>query len=936
MSKDEKLGLTIQKTLNSHDFYQLSREEILDIYQVNPEEGLSQGEAAKRLEQFGPNKLAEAETESFWQKLLNQFNDFMIIILIIAAIISGAMGEVADSIIILAIVLVNAILGVLQEGKAEEAIKALQNISAPEARILRNGEQRMISTEELVLGDIVVLEAGDIVPADLRVLEASNLKVEEASLTGESVPVEKHADFMAKEEIDLGDRENMLFSSTAITYGRGKAVVVATGQNTEVGNIASSLQAIEEEDTPLQISLNHLGKTLGLLTLIVCAIVFVVGWMQGGEPLSMFMTSVSLAVAAIPEGLPAVVTIVLSLGMNRMAERNAIVKRLLAVETLGSIDTICSDKTGTLTQNEMTVEAVYVANSNYQVSGSGYAPTGEVNLSKGQGDPAALQMLMEIATLCNDAELYEEKGLWNILGDPTEGALVTMAAKAGVLREKLIEKYTYEGELPFDSKRKAMSVFFSGTEKGNLSLTKGAPDILLQNCKYEYVNGETRLLTEERRAEILNENKRLAEQALRVLSFAFKVHENTSFENAEKEMCFVGLAGMIDPPREEAKAAIAVCHKAGIRVVMITGDYAATALAIAKNLNIADENSKVLTGSEIENMSDEELEAVVEEIPVYARVSPEHKVRIIRALKNKGHSTSMTGDGVNDAPALKMADIGVAMGITGTEVAKSSSQMILTDDNFATIVSAVQEGRIIYSNIRKFVNFLLSCNVGEILVVFITNMLLGPTYSPLLPIQLLWLNLVTDSFPALALGQEKGEDDIMELPPRDPDEKIIDKPMMGSIIVQAIAIFICVFIAFQVGRYLYPDVLMNDGELVYDAAGEVVTFDTFDFYAHEDASPSRGARTFAFVTLILAELIRAFSCRSEHQSVFSMGLFSNPSMNRAVLASFVLMLVVLFVPFTADLFHTITPTFRDMGIMFGLSLIPFVVGELYKLAKYKK
>lgn len=920
-----------------NSFYLEGKSQLIMRLEANSDQGLTSTEAGQRLAVNGPNKLEEEATTPKWKRLLAQFQDFLIIILIIAAIISGAMGEMADALIIIAIVIVNAVLGVLQEGKAEEAIKALKDMSAPEARVLRDGQQQMIPAENLVVGDIVLLEAGDIVPADIRLLASSNLKAEEASLTGESVPVEKQAEFCPTEEVGLGDRKNMLFSGTSITYGNGKGLVVAVGHDTEVGRIASSLQSIEQEATPLQKNLDHLGKVLGALILVVCAIVFVAGFIQGGEPIRLFMTAVSLAVAAIPEGLPAIVTIVLALGMNRMAEQHAIVKRLLAVETLGSIDTICSDKTGTLTQNEMTVKEVYAGQGHYLVTGSGYDPEGEISLVDGSTeDAAALNRLLEIAALCNTAELQKQDGKFCIIGDPTEGSLLTLGAKRAISREKLQETYHFEADLPFDSGRKAMSVFYSNFPEGAVSLTKGAPDILLKQCASELVDGEIRALTDERRREILAANSSMAKKALRVLGFAFKAHAEQDFSDAEQAMCFVGLAGMIDPPRNEVKDAIAVCHKAGIRVVMITGDYAETALAIARDLKIADETSRVVSGLELDKLSDEELSQVVKEVSVFARVSPEHKVKIVQAIKSNGNSASMTGDGVNDAPALKMADIGVAMGITGTEVAKSSAEMILTDDNFSTIVSAVKEGRIIYSNIRKFVLFLLSCNVGEILVVFITNLLLGPSYSPLLPIQLLWLNLVTDSFPALALGQEKGEDDIMELPPRDKKEHIISKRMFVSILVQALAIFVAVFVAFQLGRFYYPDYLAADGEPVLDANGSYVLIEQYDFYAHPDGTPSAGAHTYAFATLIMAELIRAFSTRSEHQSVFSMGFFSNSYMNKAFLLSTGLMLLVLYVPLLGGLFHTIPLTARDMMIVFLLSLIPFTIGEVFKRVKYHK
>ncbi len=926
--------------------YQLPLKDILNRVDVDPEQGLTPDEAARRLERFGYNELAEEAKEPLWKKFLYQFKDTMVLILIAASILSMFQGDFWASLIILAIVLINAILGVVQEGKAEAAIEALQKMSAPHSRVLRGGEQVLLETRDLVPGDILFLEAGDIVPADLRLIESSNLKAEEAALTGESVAVEKDATFASSEKLPLGDRENLLFSGTSVTYGRATAVVVRTAEETVLGQIATSLTTIEKEETPLQKNLNHLGNILGIVCIAISAIVFVSGLLQGGEPLELLMTAVSLAVAAIPEGLPAVVTIVLALGMNRMAKKHAIVKRLMAVETLGSVDIICSDKTGTLTQNEMTVQKVYAEDKLYDVSGIGYAPEGEIELeggvklkngeveltevanAKGRG----YELLMTVAALCNDAKVQQTDEGYRVLGDPTEGALVTLSEKADRGREKLEQQLTFKDDLPFDSERKMMTVFYDGFDNGVKSLTKGAPDILLNNCHHEVVDNDGELevveLTLERRNQIMEVNSHLAKQALRVLGFSYK--DNPEKETAEQGMTFLGLVGMIDPARPEAKDAIAICRSAGIRPVMITGDYKDTAAAIARDLGMVEEGDQFLDGMALDNMTDEELNAAVENTRVYARVSPEHKLRIVQQLQNRTHTVSMTGDGVNDAPALKQADIGVAMGITGTEVAKNSAEMILTDDNFATIVSAVEEGRIIYANIRKFVSFLLSCNVGEILVIFLTTMMLGPAYTPLLPIQLLWLNLVTDSFPALALGKEAGEGHIMRRPPRDPNERIINKEMILSIIAQSVAIFVAVFAAFQIGRYLYPDVLL-------DAAGNVVqTASYYDFYALPEYVPSAGARTFAFITLISAELLRAFSSRSERQSVFSLGFFSNPTMNKAVLLSFVLMLLVVYIPALDSIFYTIAPTAVDWLIIGGLALIPFIAGELFKLLYHRR
>ncbi|MGI6247854.1 MAG: cation-translocating P-type ATPase [Acutalibacteraceae bacterium] len=919
-----------KKYLKEEELYQLSKEQIVEELDSDAERGLTSSEVEKRQTLYGLNALETEKTVPLWKKLLEQFKDVMVLTLLAAAIISGALGEWVDAALIIAIVVINAILGVYQEGKAEKAIEALQKMAAPEARVLRDGEQKMVKAEEIVPGDIVILDAGDIVPADIRLLESSNLKAEEASLTGESVPVEKDALFATEEALGIGDRTNMIFSSTALTYGHGKGIAVETGSRTEVGKIADRLRGIEQEATPLQKSLNSMGKILAALCIAVCVIVFVVGIIQGGEPLELFLTAVSLAVAAIPEGLPAIVTIVLALGMNRMAKKNAIVKRLLAVETLGSVDVICSDKTGTLTQNKMTVTRIYTDGQLYEVSGTGYDPVGEITLFNNQsenGDNPELNRLLQISALCSEASLRRnEDGVWDVLGDPTEGALLALSAKKNVNREELLAQYPRLGDMPFDSGRKMMSVFHQ-IDGEYISLTKGASDIVLDRCTHIMQNGEVKEITEADRQKILEALSAFAQSALRVLASAYKIHQDDKFENAEEEMVFVGLAGMIDPARPEAKDAIAVCHGAGIRAVMITGDYKDTAVAIAKNLNLFQEGDEVLVGAELEQMSDEELREKCGNVSVYARVSPEHKVRIVSALKDTGHISSMTGDGVNDAPALKRADIGVSMGITGTEVAKNSSDMILTDDNFSTIVAAVEEGRIIYSNIRKFVNFLLSCNVGEILVVFITNLLLGPRYTPLLPIQLLFLNLVTDSFPALALGHEKGEKDIMLHPPRRSDEKIINREMIASIITQAVAIFIAVFAAFQIGRFLYPDVLI---------ANNNIEASSYSFFAFEEYVPSYGAGTFAFVTLIFAELLRAFSSRSEHYSVFQLGFFGNSTMNKAVLASGALMLLVVYVPFLQEIFNTIPLKGKDWLIIVGLSLIPFIIGEIFKLIYHRK
>jgi len=908
----------------SSEAYRQTIPELLESQQTDLEKGLTSTEAEVRLEQFGPNSLREKKRETMLQKLLNQFKDFMVLILIAAAIVSGALGEWIDSAVILAIVVINAILGIIQEGKAEKAIEALQKMASPQARVIRDGQQRVLDSAKLVPGDIVILEAGDVVPADVRLFETASLKAEEASLTGESVPVEKDARAVITDVVSLGDRVNMAFMSTAITYGRGRGLVIGTGSQTEIGSIADRLQDIDDEMTPLQKNLNQLGKYLGIIVLVVSAIVFLQGTLMGGAPLDMFMTAVSLAVAAIPEGLPAVVTIVLALGMRRMAEENAIVKRLLAVETLGSVDVICSDKTGTLTQNEMTVTRAWCGDELFEITGVGYAVEGEIKDSASgkvidsAADAPLLNQLLTIGLLCNDAALItRQDGNPGIIGDPTEGSLLVAAGKFDLAVEEICTKHPRIGDLPFDSERKMMTTFHSGFKDAPvMAMTKGAPDVILNLCStFAGAEGEIPM-TAELRQKILWINSTFATSALRVLAFATRKlsevpSEGTEPSEVEQELTFAGLMGMIDPARPEARDAIAVCTQAGIRAIMITGDYRETAVAIAQDLGLMKPGDGVLSGLEIDQLSDEEMCDVVEHTSVYARVSPDHKVRILTALRGNGHIASMTGDGVNDAMALKKADIGVAMGITGTDVAKNTADMILTDDNFATIVRAVEEGRIIYSNIRKFVAFLLSCNIGEILVIFITSLLMGPAFVPLVPIQLLWLNLVTDSFPALALGQEKGEPDIMDQQPRDPKEPILNKPMIRSITLQSIAIFAAVFTAFRIGMLVYPN------------ASEIV-------------GPSEGARTYAFIALIMSELIRSFSARSERVPVLMIGLFSNPTVVKAFLLSAALTLVVVYVPFMHTIFNTTSLTLLDWLRILPLAVIPFAVGEVEKLIYYRR
>jgi len=901
-----KAGVSLEK----RPWYEKSIAEVSDNFNTDPEKGLSSSEARSRLEKYGPNELEQKKGTTVFQMFISQLKDYMVIILIAASVVSLFVGEVVDSLVIIGIVIVNAVLGVVQEYRAEKALEALKKMSAPNAKVIRDGHELSIPVSELVPGDLVILETGDYIPADVRLVTSVNLKVEEAALTGESVPVEKHADAKLEGNVNLGDQVNCGFMSTLVTYGRGTGIVTETGMDTVMGNIARMIQEDIQEDTPLQRKLAQLGKFLGTACLVICAIVFGLGLLRGEEPLSMFMTAVSLAVAAIPEGLPAVVTIVLALGMQRMVRHNAIMKKLHAVETLGSTTVICSDKTGTLTQNQMTIVKMYTLGQEIDVSGKGYNPEGDLTIN-GQkvnlSQQPAVSRLMEIQALCNDARLehIKEEGIdeWRIIGDPTEGAMIVAAAKAGIDRDAINRSQPRLQEIPFDSQRKLMTTFHR-TEDGQLAaFTKGAPDILVKRCTHiMHSDGTVGAITREDIKAIMEENENMASHALRVLAMAFKtigeIPEHPDPERDEQGLVFCGLVGMIDPPRPEAIEAVKLCKSAGIRTVMITGDYRETAAAIARQIGIISSDDEVLTGAELNEMSDKELDEAVEKVSVYARVSPEHKVRIVQSLKNKGHIAAMTGDGVNDAPALKRADIGVAMGITGTDVTKESAEMIITDDNFSSIVAAVEEGRVIYSNIRKFVYFLMSCNVGEILIIFIA-MLLG-WKVPLLPIHLLWVNLLTDALPALALGTEKKEPGLMEMPPRNPDEPILNRDMLISIAVQSLVMTTAVLASF--------------------------------YYAWKNYGIEMG-RTYALVTLIVSELLRAYSARSEKLPVWKIGVFSNRNMNLATLISFVLLVIVMVIPAFRYIFNVELMHLHDWDITLLIAAMPLVFGELTKVAK---
>ncbi len=898
-------------------------DEVQKELEVNVENGLQTSQVKERQEKYGFNELEATKKETILQKFINQFKNFSIIILIIAAIVSGVVGVaqgegITDTIIILIVVILNAVIGVVQENKAEKSLEALQKLSDHAAKVLRNGKMDVIPARELVPGDIVVLDTGDYIPADLRIVEAVNLKSQESSLTGESVPVEKSVDAIKEEEVGIGDRTNMLFSSSLVTYGRGKGIVVETGMTTEVGKIAKMINSSEKQETPLQKKLDKLGKTLGIVAIVICVLIFVVGIIEGKQPINMFMTAVSLAVAAIPEGLAAVSTIVLAIGVQKMVKKNAIVKRLPAVETLGSSTVICSDKTGTLTQNKMTVEKIFFNNKLRDIE----EIKKDIEKNATIKENLELKKVIYANMLCNDTKIAKDGTL---TGDPTETALVDMAFKLN-FDPSIYDRTPRVEEIPFDSDRKLMTTVNNQDGK-YIVYTKGGIDELLDRCNSYVIDGEIHRDLDKYSDTIRKENEEMAKEALRVLGCAYKeidhIPTKDEMKTIENDLIFVGMVGMIDPPREEAKKAVEKCKTAGIKTVMITGDHKVTATAIAKKLGILENENEAITGQELEKMSDEELEKNVRQYSVYARVSPEHKVRIVRAWQKNGEIVAMTGDGVNDSPALKTADIGCAMGIVGTDVAKEAADVILTDDNFATIVSAVEEGRRIYDNILKVIQFLLSSNIGEIVVLLFAT-LLTPLISKwfgiadinhleiLLPIHILWINLVTDSLPALALAFDPANSDIMKRKPLKPTKGVFTKGMVWRIIYQGIMIGGLTLAAFMIGL-----------GTTHEPIGDLTL----------EESKIEVGQTMAFVTLALSELVHVFNVRNNKKSLFKTKVFNNSKLVWAILGSAALMFVILLVPGLREIFSIPLLPKENIIELIILIFAPILIVELFKLLK---
>ncbi|MDK2745064.1 MAG: cation-translocating P-type ATPase [Nitrospira sp. BO4] len=928
-----KIGQS-QEPVEPSSWHLLAVSEVARLLGVNPEEGLSSDAVVQRAAEYGPNELPEASPPSLVKLFLSQFTSLIVWVLVGAAVVSGLLEDWLDAAAILTIVLLNGLLAFMQEARAGRSLAALRKMSVATSRVFRSGVIRSIPARELVPGDLILLEAGDRIPADARLSYTTNFQAQEASLTGESTPVQKDVEFLQRADLPLADRANMVFMGTIAVSGKARALIVATALGTELGKIATMIQKATEAErveTPLQRRLEQFGYTLLWLALGVVTVVFVLGYLRGEPLMTMFLTSVSLAVAAVPEGLPAVVTITLALGVTRMVKRHALIRKLPAVETLGSATVICSDKTGTLTKNEMTVTRLLSGDRVFDVTGEGYEPVGEIRESRSEAkilsselhgstprpdnselntqnsaprQYPALCELLAAAVLCNGATLRQEQGTWKILGDPTEGALLVAAAKGALTIEKLDPVYRFLGEVPFDPDRKMMTIVRQAPD-GPVAYVKGAPDVLLRHCTHRLaMDGTTGPLTESIRATILEANASFAHQALRVLAMARRQldREPDAYraQDLEDRLVFLGLAAMKDPLRPEAKVAVQACHDAGIRTVMITGDHKDTAVAIAEELSGEKEPIRSLSGMELDQLSQDELVRTVEQVAVYARVSAEHKLRIVQAWKARGAIVAMTGDGVNDAPAVKAADIGVAMGITGTDVTKEAADMVVTDDNFASIAAAVEEGRGVFDNIRKTVHFLLSCNVSEVLVMLFATLLGLPL--PLLPIQILWMNLVTDGIPALALAVDRKAPDLMKRRPRQPDAWLLD------------------------GRRLLA--IAGEGVVLGVIALGAFSYSLFELHQTLDQ-----ARTVAFTVLVVTQLVHAFNCRSERLSLFQVGVQTNRPLLLAFALSLAIQVAVLIVPAAAPIFKIAPLPMEDWALMGAMGVLPLVIMELVKVLR---
>ncbi|MEK4441107.1 calcium-translocating P-type ATPase, SERCA-type [Niallia sp. FSL K6-0077] len=891
------------------NYHEMNEKEVEQTLNTDFSAGLSDEEAEKRRKNFGYNELEEGEKQSLLLIFFSQFKDFMVLVLLAATLISGLLGEYIDAIAIIAIIILNSFLGFFQEIRAEKSLSALKELSQPHVQALRNGEWVSLLSKELVPGDVIKFASGDRIGADVRIIESRSLEVEESALTGESVPVPKTVSAIKNNNLALGDMENMGFMGTMVSRGSGVGVVIGTGMKTAMGQIADLLQNADSVTTPLQRRLEQLGKILIVTALLLTVLVVVIGVLQGNDLYTMVLAGVSLAVAAIPEGLPAIVTIALSLGVQKMIRKNAIVRKLPAVETLGCASVICSDKTGTLTQNKMTVTKTWIGGKTYTVDGTGYEPQGQYYVGEQLVNPAkdkALQQLLTFGMLCNHAEILQKDDDYVLNGDPTEGAILVAGMKAGFTRAQLLNQFAIVNEFPFDSTRKMMSVVVKDPTGRQFVVTKGAPDVLIGQSKSILFENRSQALGNKEKQVVQDAINGLASQALRTIAIGYKeISPNTLImheKEAEKDLIFIGLQGIIDPPRPEVKQAVKECKEAGIKTVMITGDHVITANAIAKQLGIANNHSKVMEGKELSDLSLKELEDIVEDVAVFARVSPEHKLKIVQAFQNRGHVVAMTGDGVNDAPAIKKADIGIAMGITGTDVAKEASSLVLMDDNFASIKSAIVEGRNIYENIRKFIRYLLASNVGEILVMLFAMLLALPL--PLVPIQILWVNLVTDGLPAMALGLDRPEDNVMKRGPRSPNEGVFSRGLGWKVISRGFLIGVSTILAFM---FAYNN---NPENLEY-------------------------AQTVAFITLVLAQLIHVFDCRSE-KSILSRNPFGNMYLVWAVVSSLVLALIVIYVPGLQEIFHTLPIAMKDWPMIIGFASVPtFLLAGSFLLSKSK-